>query len=163
MSGFDYVSVALVAYRIITVLSGVALAWMGYQLFLSGVFGNAGDMDARWGQNRLLLKRATPGTFFAVLGTAIVVTSVLKGASTEHGTRGFSMEAPSPGRLKSTTPSADSSKTMKSLQRDIVPILQKMLSGKTLTPKEREFLRNWYEEWDKTTAGSPDSLPSHVS
>lgn len=42
MSSFDVTALSIVVYRIVTVLVGLALAWMGYRLFLSGLFEKAG-------------------------------------------------------------------------------------------------------------------------
>ncbi len=66
-------------YRAFCIAAGLAFAYMGYRLFLSRIFAEAGDLDTSWGDNRLMLKRAAPGTFFALFGAAIVLVTVSRG------------------------------------------------------------------------------------
>lgn len=66
-------------YKVCSLLVGTAFAYMGYRLFMAGVWGGAGDLDAQLKNLRLILKRAAPGTFFVVFGAAIVGFTVFKG------------------------------------------------------------------------------------
>jgi len=52
---------------------------MGYKLFVKGIFREAGDVEVKWDDNKILLKRAAPGTFFAVCGTVIIIGSFVFG------------------------------------------------------------------------------------
>jgi hypothetical protein len=52
---------------------------MGFQLFVKGVFGADSDLEAVWGNRKLLLKRAGPGTLFALFGAAIICLAVFYG------------------------------------------------------------------------------------
>ena len=70
-------SVAL--YKVTSLLVGVAFSYMGYRLFNSGVWGNAGTFTAQHKDNKLILKNAAPGTFFAMFGAIIVVVTLVKG------------------------------------------------------------------------------------
>jgi hypothetical protein len=70
---------SLTLYKIVSLLTGFGSLYMGYKLFVSGVWGHAGEVDATFSNNRLVIKRAAPGTFFAVLGTVILCFSVFKG------------------------------------------------------------------------------------
>ncbi|HYL91570.1 MAG TPA: hypothetical protein VEW69_00280 [Alphaproteobacteria bacterium] len=74
-------------YKLATLLSGVAFAYMGYRLFLSGVFERAGQLEAAWGKDNLILKQAAPGTFFALFGCAIILMTVLRGFETRSTSR----------------------------------------------------------------------------
>lgn len=62
-----------------SLLVGLASCFMGYRLFMNGIWGNAGDLNAKFGDNKLVLKKAAPGTFFAVLGTIIICFTLWKG------------------------------------------------------------------------------------
>lgn len=64
-------------YRILIVVAGIASAYMGYRLFVRGLFANAGELKAAWGERKLVLKQAAPGTFFALFGAAIVMYSIV--------------------------------------------------------------------------------------
>ncbi len=54
---------------------------MGYRLFMAGIWGKAGDLDAQFGENKLLLKKAAPGTFFVLFGAIIIALTIWKGLS----------------------------------------------------------------------------------
>lgn len=60
---------------------------MGYKLFMAGVWGKAGELDGNIHDNRLSLKQAALGTFFAVLGGSIISLSVIKGFDFEHSSK----------------------------------------------------------------------------
>jgi len=69
--------ISVLLYKIATLLLGGFSIYLGYKLFIKGVWGNAGDLKANFSNNKLVLKSAAPGTFFAVLGAIIIVTSIL--------------------------------------------------------------------------------------
>jgi hypothetical protein len=76
---------AMALYKVVCLLTGVALSYFGYRLFLAGVWGNAGDLDVTFSDNKLVLKSAAPGTFFALFGTIIIVFTVWKGLEVNLG------------------------------------------------------------------------------
>lgn len=79
-SGFDPSIVDIVSltiYRGLALLTGLVFGVMGYKLFVKGVFDKAGDLKAAWGERNLILKQASPGTFFALFGAAIITVTVL--------------------------------------------------------------------------------------
>lgn len=71
----------LVIYKLNAIWAGMAFAYMGYKLFMAGVFEHAGQLEQSFGREHLLLKEAAPGTFFAVLGCVIIVVALWKGIS----------------------------------------------------------------------------------
>lgn len=75
--------ISMVFYKVASLASGVGLSYMGYRLFMAGVRGQAGDMEAAHNETRIVLSRAAPGTFFAVLGAAVVVFTLLRGLEYE--------------------------------------------------------------------------------
>ena len=75
--------IELLIYKIFGFITGLVFAWLGYSLFRKGIFNDAGNAEAAFGDNRILLKRAAPGTFFAVIGGIIAVMVVFSGLSVE--------------------------------------------------------------------------------
>lgn len=70
------VYLAAIGYRILAIAAGFGFAFFGYRLFRLGVFERAGDLKAAWGDRKLALKQAAPGTFFAVSGVIVVCVSL---------------------------------------------------------------------------------------
>jgi hypothetical protein len=79
------VGTTLLAYKLAVVASGTFSLFLGYSLFRHGIFESAGDFDARFKDNRLVLKQAAPGVFFALFGTAVLGFTIAKGFSLESG------------------------------------------------------------------------------
>ena len=79
MSDNSWIVFSLTFYKVCSPSVGLAFAYMGYLLFRSGVWGNAGDLKANYGDNKLVLKSAAPGTFFALFGTIVIGVTVWKG------------------------------------------------------------------------------------
>jgi hypothetical protein len=71
--------ISLTLYKAICICSGTIFSYLGYRLFMIGIWGNAGTLQAAYKDNKLLLKGAAPGTFFVVLGAVIVGVALLKG------------------------------------------------------------------------------------
>lgn len=87
------ITIGAILYKIASLLVGLASCYFGYKLFVAGIWGNAGDMETNFGNNKVVLKSAAPGTFFAVLGTIIICVTIWKGlelnqysSSAEDGT-----------------------------------------------------------------------------
>lgn len=66
-------------FRSITVIAGVLITYMGYRLLCLGIMQPAEgtDVEAIWGDRKLLLKRATPGVIFAFVGVAVIIGALL--------------------------------------------------------------------------------------
>jgi hypothetical protein len=71
--------IALLLYKVVSLLVGLFFAYMGYRLFMAGVWGQAGELDAQFGNNKILLKKGAPGTFFALFGTVIIAFTIWRG------------------------------------------------------------------------------------
>lgn len=76
----------LAAYKICSLLVGLVFCYLGYKLFLAGVWGNAGDLNARFNNNKIVLKSAAPGTFFVLFGTIVIALTIWKGLEFESHT-----------------------------------------------------------------------------
>jgi hypothetical protein len=72
-------------YKIGCLGVGSLFCLLGYSLFINGIWGHAGDLDAKFKSTRLVLKSAAPGTFFALLGAAIVIGTIWQGLRFDHG------------------------------------------------------------------------------
>lgn len=67
-------------YRTAIVGAGVLFVFLGYRLFLRGVWpGGTTDLDADISAKRLTLRNAAPGTIFALFGASLVVAMILTG------------------------------------------------------------------------------------
>ena len=69
----EYVQVLIVAnvYRILCLLTGMVFGYLGYRLFVVGVFEKAGELKAALGDKHFTLKQVGPGVFFALFGVLI--------------------------------------------------------------------------------------------
>lgn len=70
---------ATALYKLACLTVGSVICFLGYSLFRHGAWGNAGDLDAKFRNGRLLLKSGAPGTFFAVVGAAVVIATIWHG------------------------------------------------------------------------------------
>jgi hypothetical protein len=73
------VIISLTAYKIASLLVGLLFSFMGYRLFMRGIWGHSGEIDSQFGDTRFIIKKAAPGTFFALFGAIIVIATVSKG------------------------------------------------------------------------------------
>lgn len=73
------VTVGTVLYKITALIIGFAFAYLGYRLFRAGIYDGGGDLDATFSDTKLVLKKASPGIFFALFGTAVLVVTLTKG------------------------------------------------------------------------------------
>ena len=71
--------IGLTLYKIISLIVGLILTYLGYRLFMAGVWGSAGDLEGNYGNNKLVLKSAAPGTFFALFGTIVIAITIVEG------------------------------------------------------------------------------------
>lgn len=76
----DYLTTTLsvVIFRIVTLLVGFGMGWLGYRLFNKGLFADSGDVAIAWDKKAVAFRRCAPGTFYAICGAFIVVTSSCK-------------------------------------------------------------------------------------
>lgn len=77
----EYAQIALLVSvtKLVQIVVGLAFAYFGYNLFRLGVYEKAGELRAAWGERRLALKQAAPGTFFALFGALVIGVSIWRG------------------------------------------------------------------------------------
>ena len=71
--------IALTIFKVGCLVAGVFLSYMGYKLFMAGVWGHAGDAEGNFGDNKIIIKKAAPGTFFVVMGAIVIGLTIFKG------------------------------------------------------------------------------------
>jgi hypothetical protein len=79
----QYQAALVIFVELSAIVAGLGFAFMGYLLFDKGLF-NASDVEAVWGDKKLFLKRAAPGTLFALFGAFVIVFALYKVPSLEH-------------------------------------------------------------------------------
>lgn len=70
---------ATLIYKLACLAVGSFSCYMGYRLFVAGVWGNSGDLRTNFGNTKLVLRNAAPGTFFVVLGSGVIVATIWQG------------------------------------------------------------------------------------
>lgn len=75
---------SITIYKIVSLITGISLSYMGYKLFLAGIWGNAGNAEGEFGDNKLIIKKAAPGTFFVIMGAIIIGLTIIKGLNIEN-------------------------------------------------------------------------------
>ena len=70
---------SITIYKVCSLATGVILSYLGYKLFMAGVWGDAGDAEGSFGDNKLIIKRAAPGTFFILMGALVIGLTIFKG------------------------------------------------------------------------------------
>jgi hypothetical protein len=70
---------ALTVYKVASLATGVILSYLGYKLFMAGVWGDAGDAEGVFGDNKIIIKKAAPGTFFVIMGALVIGLTIIKG------------------------------------------------------------------------------------
>jgi hypothetical protein len=76
-------TLALFIYKLVSIGSGLLVCYFGFRLFVLGIFTGAGDLSSEFQNTKLILKKAAPGTFFALFGAAVIGVSLWKGLGFE--------------------------------------------------------------------------------
>ena len=69
--------IAVTMYKIISLLIGILFAYMGYKLFMAGIWGSAGDIEGEFNDKKIIIRKAAPGTFFALFGAIVISITVI--------------------------------------------------------------------------------------
>jgi hypothetical protein len=72
-------------YKTICLIVGFGVIYLGYILFMKGIFGKAGDLATEHGKSKLKLTNGAPGTFFALFGAFIIVVAIFKKFEVKDG------------------------------------------------------------------------------
>lgn len=90
---------ATILYKLASLGAGMLFCWLGYQLFKRGLWGDAGDLEAKYKDNSIVLKGAAPGTFFAVLGAVVISVALYKGIGLSYVSNSSGVGAPTAAPL----------------------------------------------------------------
>jgi hypothetical protein len=60
-------------FKISTLAVGMTIVYLGYKLFVKNVVTEAGDFEGQFKDYKVTLKKAVPGTYFILLGSAIII------------------------------------------------------------------------------------------
>ena len=72
-------TLATLLYKLASLGAGSLFCFLGYRLFVLGVFTGGGDMDARFKDSKVLMKKAAPGTMFALFGAVVISVTICRG------------------------------------------------------------------------------------
>lgn len=71
--------ISMTLYKLASLATGLTLCYMGYRLFMAGVWGNAGNAEGNFGSNKIVITQAAPGTFFILMGAVILGLTIAQG------------------------------------------------------------------------------------
>lgn len=66
-------------YKIACLVIGYLSIYLGYILFVKGIWGQAGDVNASFKDYKVIIRKAAPGTFFSFFGASIIVYTIHTG------------------------------------------------------------------------------------
>lgn len=93
----EVISIVLlgVTYKLVPICAGTYVVHLGYKLFEKGFTNNSGDFEVKSDNFKVMLKRASPGLVFAILGTLIIITTVVNdfsySSSSSHNTNALEL------------------------------------------------------------------------
>lgn len=74
-------------YKIVCLFVGLVIVFLGYMLFIKGIFNESGDVEGSFKDYKLIVRKAAPGTYFVLFGSIIIGMIVFKGFTTEEITK----------------------------------------------------------------------------
>lgn len=93
-------------YKLLSILVGAFIIYLGYRLFSKRIASPAGDLEAEGKGMKLYLKGAAPGIFFALFGAFVICFSLYRGL--EYKEEAKTAQHPSPQETRDDKPSLDS-------------------------------------------------------
>ena len=97
----------LFSYKALSLLTGLAMCYMGYRLFLADKSHPAGDLTLKGAKYALSVRGGAPGVFFSLFGTILVCFSIYRGLSFDLGPQVSPPETAPPIRVIPDLPPAD--------------------------------------------------------
>lgn len=127
--------IVVALYRCVSMFIGLVFGLLGYRLFVLGIQAKAGDFNAAWGKNNVALKRAAPGTFFALFGVIIISVSLIKGPTVNEV---YS--------LKGINQNSYSKITNTNIDPNILVLIDKSIKNLEFNNKEVRIWNDWIEK-----------------
>ena len=66
-------------YKITCIAAGVYSIFLGYKLFIKQIWGEAGEIESSFQNIKIIIRRAAPGSFFAIVGAVIIFSTIYDG------------------------------------------------------------------------------------
>lgn len=85
-------------YKITCILTGLAIIFLGYQLFLKNMFTNSGDIQGIWKDVKVTIRKAAPGTYFVLFGSIIIGVTIHRGFDYDEIFKNVQSDYPSPNK-----------------------------------------------------------------
>lgn len=87
-----YIFVMTAIYKIMTLISGVIFAYLGFRLFMADKTSDAGDLSVKYDKYMLNLKGGAPGVFFSLFGAMMIIISVIIGLKYDKDEKGIKQD-----------------------------------------------------------------------
>jgi len=71
--------ISTLIYKLFSLCSGTLVCYLGYKLFIKGIFESSANIDAQFQDGRIALKKASPGIVFVLLGSTIIIFTITRG------------------------------------------------------------------------------------
>jgi hypothetical protein len=94
---------SICAYKLSCLVVGLAAIYMGYRLFLARAKAEPSDTVLQMQDWKVSIKKAAPGTLFALFGMIIVASTVMKGYHV-HDSIGLPAPVVEQGNAKAVLP-----------------------------------------------------------
>lgn len=80
----------LTIYKLCCLFCGSLFSYLGYKLFIKGIYPNDGELSFEGFNTKLYLKRIGPGIFFALFGSVIICVTIFQPLNFEQNSGGTS-------------------------------------------------------------------------
>ena len=83
-------------YKLTSLFVAVIFMYFGYRLFLTGIWGSSGSLEGEFKDMKILMRKAAPGTFFALFGASIAIFTLLQGFDFYYNFQGEALGTTAP-------------------------------------------------------------------
>lgn len=73
-----WIVLILTTFRIVCIMASLFFCYLGYRLYVKGVFEKEGKIEGRYGKAKFVLRNVAPGVVFVVLGTVVGGFAVIR-------------------------------------------------------------------------------------
>ena len=67
--------------------------YLGYRLFVKGLYQNSGEIEGAWKDFKIVVRKATAGTYLVLFGSIVISFTIYKGFTVDE-TRSNKSDAP---------------------------------------------------------------------
>jgi hypothetical protein len=120
---------AIFVYKVLGLLVGTFITWLGFRLFTTGVFKSSGNIDAMFNQTKIVLRRAAPGTLFLIFGASVTVATIWKGLELSGRERIATTSSSVEGEKPQPPPNTETGKVASALPNSGGQVYEKDISA----------------------------------